>query len=420
MKQNFLIYLLSILIVLPVKTNFIYEEIEELIPKTMVFDLYHDILIYKYHIPFNDDSKVGNFTLFISSIDEYLSLFIYDNYSIIADAEKGDFINYNSKIEKFTKKDIIFDNLTCDNDYYLVFQYPTTEFFEITILNNRNKTLNISPLLSDYFKIYPSNKEHLQCFYYFNETKYALINYEGLFLMKEDDKDIHQNFNKIFEFKANSNYSMDYYPSSSKEPLYLQFYDNPHIFKHNITKRPLVLLNNSNYEFEIDISKYEIGEYILFRIYDGNLNIKYTYNNIDDKSNYINLGTYQFSNFIPIKKTKNDSLILKIQYNDKTFTILDIFKYCKVKEITGDFDIYFENTTQLFIIDDYLLNYSFGIESNNRFAFYEQKLSSDIITSSLNFYNIFISKENFNSLDFSKRFFIYFYSNLSKKKIFKI
>ena len=144
---------------------------------------------------------------------------------------------------------------------------------------------------------------------------------------------------------------------------------------------------------------------------------KYDYDIINYSNNYINLGTYQFSNFIPIKKIKNDSLILKITYNDKYFTILDMFKYYKVKEITGDFDIYLENPTELFIIDDYLLNNPFVIESNYYFDIYEQELT-DKITSSYHYHKFFVSKQDFNSLAFPKRFFIYSDSLLSKNKIY--
>ena len=144
---------------------------------------------------------------------------------------------------------------------------------------------------------------------------------------------------------------------------------------------------------------------------------KYDYDINNYSNNYINLGTYQFSNFIPIKKIKNDSLILKITYNDKYFTILDMFKYYKVKEITGDFDIYLENPTELFIIDDYLLNNPFVIESNYYFDIYEQELT-DKITSSYHYHKFFVSKQDFNSLAFPKRFFIYSDSLLSKNKIY--
>ena len=101
--------------------------------------------------------------------------------------------------------------------------------------------INLSPLLSDYYKIIPrkENKEE-NLFYSFNETKLAIIQFEeGNLILKENDiiicESTKDNCKKTFEFKKDEKYNIIYYNSSTT--LHIHFYENHSLFlKHDINK----------------------------------------------------------------------------------------------------------------------------------------------------------------------------------------
>ena len=368
MNKN--LFLLLFLFTISVKSKYIkeeIEEIEEIVPKILIIrnEDYNFNRIFKYNIPSNIDSNKTNiivqssFTTLLIWNNFYI--YLYDQYSKIEKDENGKFINYIS-YETLSKTNFTFKDLKCDNDYYFVFDYKPsflgTIYLEITFINEDTKTINISPLLFDYFSISPRKIDTIENFFYcFNETKYAFIQFnEGNLIIKENDNIIYENetriFQKIFEFKKDQKYNI-YYNSSSASAIHIQFYNESKFFKHDINKRPIILLGQLDFYLEIDISEYEIGEYMIFETYDSQsiFSIKYQYKQDFKHNNFIYLGDYFDFNYIIIKKIKNDSsLLLYLKNKDKFLSILNKYKVSKVKEITSDFQDIFKGP-QLFILD---------------------------------------------------------------------
>ena len=431
MIPNLLLYLLFFLFVSPAKSEYTFEEIEELVPKLVIKDeysLFYKIL--KYHVPYNENSNTTNISLQFSINYFIFSMFLYDNYSKIDQDEKGLFKNYILNIE--LKKDFLsLENLNCDTDYYFVFFYNSIDsrntfvyYLQIVILNEEKNVINLSPLLSEYFEIMPRNINKGEIlFYYFNETKYAFIQFiKGELILTENENIIYnksnEDFHKVFEFKKNQKYYI-YYNSSTSNHIFIQFYNESKFFRYDIKKKPILLLGNFTYNIEIiDISEYDIGDYIVFQTYDSAsysyiFDLSYQYKKDFITNNFISLGTYQNFNFIPIKKAKNDSsLILKIKTYSKFSFILDIYKKSKMKEITSEI-IYNIKGPQLFLVDYYRINNlnSFGIESNTNYIFFQQNLAYQISMRERDFRNITIYKYDYFNPYIFQRVFIYINSN---------
>ena len=232
---------------------------------------------------------------------------------------------------------------------------------------------------------------------FINETKYALIDYEGYLKIEENGGTIDiKNKINLFQFKKGLNYSI-YYESNS--PIHFQFYNEyeyeNNFFKYNKENFPIILYGiDKKYFIEINISDYEIGEYILFQTYDmASWNIKYQYKNDLINNNFIDLGNYRDLNYIPIKKAKNDSsLILYIKYNN-FFNLLSILKIVKddVKEIESDFNSTFNGPKFLFFDYNKFNNFkSFAIESNKTYFFFEQEIDFNEFKMEKKFIIIFI------------------------------
>ena len=435
MTRNILLHLLFFLFVFPVKSEYSFEEIKELVPKLIIKDEYSLFYkIFKYHVPYNENYNTTNISLQISSSNHLFTMFLYDNYSEIVQDQKGLFKNYILDVE-LRKEFYSLNNLNCNRDYYLVFffndnSYKTYIFpLQIVILNEVTNIINLSPLLSDYFEIIPRNINKSEIlFYCFNKTKYASIqSIKGELLLKEDDNLIYNNsnagFHELFEFKKNQKYYI-YYKSSSSTRIVIQFYNESNFPKHDIMKRPIIVLGNFSYNIEIiDISEYNIGDYIVFHTYDivttfysYEFDLSYQYKKYFNKSNFIKLGTYSGFNFIPIKKEKNDSsLLLKINSNSKANFLLDIYKKSKMKEITSDFKCNIKGP-KLFLIDYYTINNlnSFGIESNISYCFFQQNLISTKKINERDYKNITLYKHKYLDEYLFKRVFIYFNSNSTK------
>ena len=146
-----------------------------------------------------------------------------------------------------------------------------------------------------------------------------------------------------------------------------------------------------------------------FQIYDSTVcYFEYQYKKDFKQNNFITLGKNDGFNFIPIKKTKNDSLLLYIRsYSDNLLSIIKIIQE-KVIEISSDYNSTILGPKILFL-DYYKFNKlnSFGVESNQSFYFYDQKISNKVSTISIDFKNIFISKINEATPHLFKRLFIY-------------
>jgi hypothetical protein len=163
--------------------------------------------------------------------------------------------------------------------------------------------------------------------------------------------------------------------------------------------------------FEINISDYNVGDYVLFYAFGGNnWKIKYQYKNDLKNNNFINLGYFWDFNYIPIQKTKNDSaLLLYIKYTryKDILTMINIVKE-NVMEIAPDFNSELNGPKFLFL--DYYNKVnnleSLAIESNKRLYFFIQEIGYTIeMEKEYNY--IYISKQNEDKPLINKRIFIY-------------
>ena len=439
MNTKILLFLFLFCYIIQIKAEYSFETIEELIPKSYLFDKFENssyrILKYTPNCNGNTDSNTTNiyFQMYNNKLVRDLYLYYYDNYSNIEQDDNGFFVNHKLKIYLSKSNyyndvyyNIKFDDLICQNDYYFIvfffirqsyFNTVDTKYFLISIINEGSNMINLSPLLSDYYTIIPRKENEVEnLFYSFNETRFALIKCENINItLKENDIIIFENkagsIEKIFTFKKDQKYNIYY---NSPFSIHIYFSENENLFyKYNADKGPIAFFHYifKNYTFEIDISNYEIGEYfVIHMFFEGYLDIKYQYKNDLKVDNYNNLGYYDSGmnkfNYITFQKTKNDSLILKIITSENGLCILNINK---IPEITSNYNEKFKGP-KLFLIDSYKLNNlkSFGIESNHNYILFEQELGQSISLKEKKYQNITIIKQNsYNSLLY-KRLFIVF------------
>jgi len=438
MNKN-IIYLLLMGFIIKSKTEYAFEIIEELIPKRILFDNLEispfKILKYSPLCEENISSKTANiYFQYYFFNDETFYLYLYDNFSEIKQDEYGKF-SISKYIGPFVGGGQLFRNLTCKRDYYFIILYSSnnkiittnelkTKYFEILILKEETN-INLSPLLSDHYRIYSRKKED-SLFFSFNCTMFAYLG--GNYIIKENEKNIIDvRYRKdIYEFKKDKKYNITF---SSEIIIY--FYVQSQFIKFDINKFPIIIYPEftriKKYILEIDISNYELDEYILLR-YDGDifLNLKYQFKNELKNNNFIDLGTYGYNyNYIPIKKSKKDSFLLlyirQIEYPGDDISLINISKF-KVCEITSDFNNNFEGP-KLFFIDYYKFNNlkSFGIESDHEYFFLEQTFQTSYIkTTSSSYENLTITLVNNDDSYIYKRAFIIFNTtdiiNLKVKK----
>ena len=186
---------------------------------------------------------------------------------------------------------------------------------------------------------------------------------------------------------------------------------------HNFNKDGPLILGTSDYvyNFEIDISDYNIGDYIVFILTHSypTISVKYQYKNNFKSNNYINIGEYKDGfYFIQIQKTVQDSsMILNLNISSvihedyEILTLFDTFKY-DFEEITSDYNKTIRGP-KLFYIDDFKFNKNFnsyGIQSNESYFFLE---SENGIASFLYYRNISIINRNYGQA-INKVFYIFF------------
>ena len=387
-----------------------FEVIEEFIPKTIFFD--GSDQFFKYNLSCKDERKETNI-YFQTMSNKYYLLYLYDDFTKIKKDENGNYINYTSyETIDYNQYFIPLNNLTCNKNYYFIFSkfkldIEDKTYFQFSIVNDETNKFNLSPSLSPYFTLLPRNRT--ESFYYsFVETKYALINYNGFIEIEEDGKIIYENNNtnsKVFEFKKDLKYNIKYI---SYSPIQIHFYNESNCFKYNKEDFPMIIYGKNNeYQFEINISDYKVGESIILKSYDKTeWYIKYKYKN-DNKFN--NLAKYNDFNYIPIKKTKNESsLILYIKYKSY-FNLLSILNIEKVDviEINSDINSTFIGPKLLFF-DNFKFNNlnSFAFESNKRLIIYEQTMDYSIEMKKVYYqYLIIYTQNEENSLKLRREFF---------------
>ena len=432
MNKNIFCLLLTSFIIKS-QTEYSFEIIEELIPKRFLLNnlesYFYKILKYNLLCDENINSKTANiYFQAYSHKDRFLSLYLYDNFSEIKQNENGLFSNskYQGGISTGYE---LFRNLTCKKDYYFIILYYNyngikiisdlqSKYFEILILKE-DTNINLSPLLSERYRIIPRKKED-NLFFSFNCTMFAYL--EGNIIIQENEKIIDsKKYSKdIYEFKKDKKYDIIF---SSKITIY--FYVQSQFIKFDINKFPIIIYPEftriQKYILEIDISNYELDEYILLQSEgDHMLNFKYQFKKELKHNNFIDLGAFPSSfpyHYIPIKKTKDDSSLLlyirQISYSvGNDICIISISKF-KVCEITSDYNSNFKGP-KLFFIDYYKFNNlkSFGIESDHNYFILEQKFSSGISTSSIRTSSVYtnltiIGVNNDNSYYFKRALMIF-------------
>jgi hypothetical protein len=363
-------------------------------------------------------------------------IYFYDDFTKIKkDESYGIYVNYISiKTISYDKPVITFNNTKCNKDYYFVIQKKYEiendiigeSFIQITIFNDETNIFKLSPLLSKDYTLFPrkSTMEEEVFSYSFNESKYVVIDYNGILRIEENGRIISDfyktnktQFKKDLEYKiyykANAIKPPSYPPLPTRSPaIHFHFYNEESFFKYNKEDFPIILygIEIESY-FEINISDYNVGDYILFHAFGGNRwKIKYQYKSDFKNNNFINLGEYNGFNYIPIQKTKNDSsLLLYIMYTryDDILTMINIVKE-NVMEIASDFNSVLNGPKFLFI--DYYNKFnnleSLAIESNKNLSFFIQEIGY-IIEMEKEYNYIYISKQNEDKPLINKRIFIY-------------
>ena len=411
------------------KSEYIPEKIEEAIPKNFFFDRFEDssdkILEYKVFCNFKSSTTNVSFQIFfISAL--YAKIYMYDNFNSIRQKD-GYFADYNFTKNVNNPSNISFNNLICNKDYYFIISIlnPNYNFkyYQVLILSDETNAINLNPSLSDYYYIVPrKNGENL--IYKFNKDKVVNIEFIGNKAIKENNIIIYdetkgKNSGKSnFEFKKDQEYTIYLYPNkyySSFTIFFKIFFINSsqsQILKYDFDKKPLIIKRDfPTLFYEMDISNYNIGEYIVFQNYES-FNLKYQYKSDFKKNNFIVLGEYDSSNFITIKKTKIDSsILLNISPSSSEISILSLYKL-KMTEITDNYEINSKGP-KFFYIDYYQFNkmYSFAIESNQNFYFYEQKSDTYDIRISRSYNNITLIKQSKKEPYTLKKGFIVLNSN---------
>jgi len=419
--------ILIILLVLyySIKANNEYEVIDEFIPK-FIFNNVQD-KIFKYNSLCGEKkNKTDIYFQAISTETFSFYIYLYDDLSKIQKDQYGFYVNYTSQAV-ITKNNqvIIFNNTICNKDYYFFiksysFDELVSGFIQVSIFNDEANIFNLSSLLSLDYTFIPRKNRIEECFYYsFNESKYALIDNNGNLKIEENGQNISISDKiNIIQFKKDLEYKIYYKANPQIEPpsspaIHFHFYNEKTYFKYNKEDFPIILfgINNESY-FEINISDYKIGEYILLKTFKGKYwNIKYQYKIDFNNNNFINLGDYSEFNYIPIKKTKNDSsLLLYIKYSGFYKNLLSMIDIVKddVMEITSDFNSSVKGPKFLFL-DYYKFNgfNSFAFESNKSLSFLIQEIDVKITMDKKIYNNIYISKHNLENPLINKRIFIY-------------
>ena len=112
------------------------------------------------------------------------------------------------------------------------------------------------------------------------------------FKIIENEKIIDVKNRNIYEFKKDRKYNIIF-----SEKINIYFYDQSQFIKFDINKLTIIiypeLTRIKKYILEIDISNYELNEYILLK-YEGQLfiNLKYQFKKELKHNNFIELGTF--------------------------------------------------------------------------------------------------------------------------------
>ena len=190
MKVNIIFLIIFIFQAFTISCNYSYEPIEELIPKTAIFETrdFNSYKIYRY-IPSCSGAYIYNKNIYLQIIadgqDSDICIYFYDNYEKIEQDSNSFFINFIGK-ETYIYRlidSILISDLNCNQEYYIVISnahpYPNkyVSGFIFNIMDADIGNITLSPELSDFFSFHKrKNKEEI-ILYSFNETKYGLFSF---------------------------------------------------------------------------------------------------------------------------------------------------------------------------------------------------------------------------------------------------
>ena len=194
MKVNIFFLVIFISNVFVISSNYTYEIIEELIPKTITFNSQNPNIfkIYKY-IPFCQKTSQNKKDIYYQSLEYgYYYLYIYDDFNKIAQDSEFNFINYIKYIYLLNRvESILISDLDCKKEYFFIikphiyenryYKFQISFGLRLNIIDGNSDNINLSPELSDIFSFIQRNETKKEIiFYSHNETKHGLI-YIGKF-----------------------------------------------------------------------------------------------------------------------------------------------------------------------------------------------------------------------------------------------
>ena len=423
-----------------ISCNYSFEPIEELIPKTAIFETsdFNSYKIYRY-IPSCSGTNISPKNIYIQilggSQSDFIYVFFYDNYEKIAQDKDSFFTNFIGKVKYISSfniaNSILFSDLNCNQEYYIVISdtqpNPDTivSGFIVNVIDADIGNITLSPELSDFFSFHKRKDKEEIILYSFNETKYGLFSFSTkaqvkifknneLFYNKEDEP------KKVLLLEKNENYTI-YFNSENQNFFSLQLFNEPPDFKYDYKSGPIALYYSTYYYLEIDISEYKLDDIILFSFFTSeSCAFRYQYKKNFKGNNFIDLGSYSHRNFIPIKKTIEDStLIIRIQVlSHLQFSILSIIQD-KIEEIKTEYNQIITGP-KYFFIDYFDLNNinSIGIGANESFNIFEEKKEYKTSISFRGYQNYYITKNDNNAINIFKSALIYF--NSTNKVLFEV
>ena len=304
---KFFITLLLLYYLVKANTENEYEVIDEFVPK-LIFSNMPD-KIFKYIALCGDKRNETNIYFQAMTNKGYdFYLYFYDDFTKIQKDKYGYYTNSILRTFISENKPIItFNNTICNKDYYFVIHNIENDnigdsFIPITIFNDETNIFKLSPLLSMDYTLFPRKSKKEECLSYsFNESKYVEIDYNGLIRIEENGQII-SDFSKTnkTQFKKDLEYKIYYIANPIEPPTYpykpakspaihLHFYNEESFFKYNKKDFPIMLFGrDSESYFEIDISDYNVGDYILLHAFSGKIwIIKYQYKNDFKNNNFL-------------------------------------------------------------------------------------------------------------------------------------
>ena len=430
------ILLMLILFQLSIQTE-TYEKIENFVQYSVEF-LLENYKIFKY-IPSCEDQNSGLTSIYFQNIfSTFAYLYIYDDESKI-EYKDGDFLNPVD--EHFLTGNInilVIENLSCNKEYFFALtQYGNAlDICLFSILPEKIDTINISSL-SKTLTFFKRTTEGENFFYSSEETKYIYItlfdsSYLKITEKSEGNEKIiynNENFNitsNLFVFEKDKKYYIYFNSSYNKynevKPIIIQIFNESQNFKHNFANGPLFFTGvNLEYNYEIDISNYNIGDNLIFTFFGYyDTLIRYRYKN--SLSDYlISMGNFESRNFIPIKLTQKDSSIIlnikisTLKYYNYLFA-LDLL-HIKFEEIISNDDKIVNGPILLKIDWNKFNNFnSIGIQSNESFFLQEQE--GEVLMEYIDMDFVILTQDYFKT--YYKQLFIVFsedkYSLLQIKK----